>query len=321
MQRTFGIHRLWVITVAVVSVQQLRVMKKMHWFRSKWQKKKTRKIQYLLYTLNKNCNLKEFSEISGTQTDQLQAVPVSVGGGVMDRTVTLFVSERKGRSALKQKLQTSATQMRRDRCQMLVKPCVTTNIGEVVQQLKMQLGREKPQNLQMPLERPVQNYTPLARWNVQLILKTLGPGRIRLSGPNSNNLSSEIRRFWCDFFLSHLWDLFVLDSQPRLLFPFSLDSFKLWLQSNTTPARGEEKRLEIQGDTTERWKMSYKKNHPIYLSGELRVNVKSKDAEEQLLQRLQWGVTHQFSIFRTRNLGCSVPESNTPIIFCFVLEV
>lgn len=200
MQRTFGIHRLWVITVAVVSVQQLRVMKKMHWFRSKWQKKKTRKIQYLLYTFNKNCNLKEFSEISGTQTDQLQAVPVSVGGGVMDRTVTLFVSERKGRSALQQKLQTSATQTRRDRCQMLVKPCVTTNIGEVVQQLKMQLGREKPQNLQMPLERPVQNYTPLARWNVQLILKTLGPGRIRLSGPNSNNLSSEIRRFWCDFF-------------------------------------------------------------------------------------------------------------------------
>lgn len=126
----------------------------------------------------------------------------------------------------------------------------------------MQLGREKPQNLQMPLERPVQNYTPLARWNVQLILKHLDLEELDYQGPIV--IIYPVRSGGSDviFFLSHVWDLFVLDSQPRLLFPFGLDSFKLWLQSNTTPARGGEKRLEIQGDTTERWKMSYKKKSP-----------------------------------------------------------
>lgn len=47
----------------------------------------------------------------------------------------------------------------------------------------MQLGREKPQNLQMPLERPVQNYTPLARWNAQLILKHLDLEELDFQGP------------------------------------------------------------------------------------------------------------------------------------------
>ena len=44
------------------------------------------------------------------ETDQFQTVPVSVGGGVVDRAVALFVSERGRGSALQQELQTSGTQ-------------------------------------------------------------------------------------------------------------------------------------------------------------------------------------------------------------------
>lgn len=42
------------------------------------------------------------------KTDQFQTVPVSVGGGIVDRTVSLFVSQRGNRTTLQQELQAPA---------------------------------------------------------------------------------------------------------------------------------------------------------------------------------------------------------------------
>lgn len=183
----------------------------------------------------------------------------------------------------------------------------------------MQLGREKPQNLQMPLEHPVQNYTPLARWNVQLILKHLDLEELDFQGPIV--IIYPVRSGGSDVIF------FSLMCETYLCWTHSPASFSLSAWTPSSSGSRATRRLQEVGRKGWRFRATQqrgercviKKNHPIYLSGELRVNVKSKDAEEQLLQRLQWGVTHQFSIFRTRNLGCSVPESNTPIIvfFCF----